>query len=122
MSASTRRLLPQARWRRIGEPLRRPRGASPARCIANRRMGGLKTAICLLGAILLAGCTTTKAPDVPTFQSYFGQACARVCQREHDLCTSRCTQMVNLGCKSECSQKLKECYDFCLVEESKKSP
>jgi hypothetical protein len=85
-------------------------------------MGGLKTAICLLVAILLAGCTTTIAPDVPLFQSYFGQACGSVCSREHALCSSECTQMINSGCNSECNQKLKECYDFCLAEESKKSP
>ena len=85
-------------------------------------MAGLKTAIYLFGAILLAGCTTTKAPDVPAFQSLFGQACGRVCQREHALCTPRCTQMVKSGCISECNQSLKECYDFCLAGESKKSP
>ena len=81
----------------------------------------MKTAISLLGTILLVGCTTTKAPDTPTFQSYFGQACASVCQREHALCTSECTQVVNSRCKSECNRKLKECYDYCLVEESEKS-
>jgi hypothetical protein len=86
-------------------------------------MENLKTATFLLGAILLAGCsTTTKVPDVPTFQSYFGQACASVCQREHALCISECTQMVQSGCKSECGKSLKECYDFCLAEESEKSP
>ncbi|MCJ7499852.1 hypothetical protein MUP29_06310, partial [bacterium] len=97
-------------------------GASLARCIANKRMGGLKTAICLFGAILLAGCSTTKAPDVPTFQSYFGQACGSVCKREHALCISESTQMLKIGCKSKCNQKLKECYDFCLAEKSERSP
>ena len=101
MSASTRRFLPR---------------------IANKRMGGLKTAICLLGAILIAGCTTKKVPDVPTFQSYFGRACGSVCNREHALCTSECTQMVNSRCKSECNRELKECYDYCMAEESESSP
>jgi hypothetical protein len=78
----------------------------------------VKTAICLLGAILLAGCTATKPPDVPQFQTPFGWACGRVCQREQVLCTSRC----NGGCVSECNQSLRECYDFCLADESKKAP
>jgi len=95
-------------WRRMAEP--------------SRRTGTLKTAICLLGAILLAGCTMTKAPDVPTFQSYFGQVCGGVCNREHDLCTSECTQMLKSGCKSECNQEQMECYDYCLEEESRRSP
>ena len=122
MSASTRRFFAQARWRRITEPSKKACGASSARCIANRRRRDLKTEICLLGAILLAGCTTTKVPDAPTFEEYFGQVCGRVCQREYALCTAECTQMVKSGCISECNQKLKECYDFCLAEESEESP
>ena len=97
--------------------------ASLADRMEKETMGRMKAAISLLGAILLAGCgTTKKSHDVPTFQSYFGQACARVCQREHDLCTSECTQMIKSGCTSECRQKLKECYDFCLAEEARTSP
>ena len=86
------------------------------------RMRCPKAAICLLGAILLAGCITTKAPDLPAFQTVFGLACGRVCQREYDLCTSRCDQMVKSGCISECNGGLKECYDFCMEEESERSP
>lgn len=82
----------------------------------------MKTAICLSGVILLAGCTMTKAPDVPTFQNYFGQACGSVCEREHSLCASECTNMVKSRCESECNQKLKNCYDFCLVEHLERSP
>ena len=82
----------------------------------------MKTRIFLLGAILLAGCIRIKAPDVPTFQSYFGQTCGRICVREHGLCTSECSEKVLSGCKSECNLKLKECYDFCLVEEAERSP
>ena len=90
--------------------------------VANKRMSGSKTAIYLLGAILIAGCTLKKAPDVPTFQNYFGRACGSVCNREHSLCTSECTKMVKSGCKSECNQKLEECYNYCLEEESERSP
>ena len=82
----------------------------------------MKTAICLLGAILLLGCAATKSPDAPQFQTPVGWACGRVCQREHVLCTSRCNQVVKSRCISECNQKLKKCYDFCLAGESKKAP
>jgi hypothetical protein len=81
----------------------------------------VRLAIYLLDLILLAGCVTTKTPDFPAFQTVFGQACGRVCLREYDLCTSRCDQMVKSGCISECNGRLKECYDFCLAEESKGS-
>ena len=88
----------------------------------NERKESVKSAICLLGLILLAGCVTIQVPDVPAFQTVFGQACGRVCQREYGLCTSRCDQMVKSGCISECNGSLKECYDFCLAEESEGSP
>jgi len=82
----------------------------------------VKSAVWLLGLIVLAGCVTTKAPNVPAFQTVFGQACGRVCQAEYDLCTSRCDQMVKSGCISECNGALEECYDFCMGEESERSP
>jgi hypothetical protein len=82
----------------------------------------MKKLYVVLGSLLLVGCTKAKPPDVPQFQTPVGWACARVCQREHTLCTSDCTQVVKTGCLSRCSKKLKECYDFCLADESAGSP
>jgi hypothetical protein len=84
--------------------------------------GSMRKSGLLLGALVLAGCATTKPPEVPQYQTGFGWACARVCQREYNLCTADCTHMVKSGCLSECSRSLQTCYDFCLEEESKPSP
>jgi hypothetical protein len=90
--------------------------------IRNERIGRMKAPIGLLGAMLLLGCAATKPPEQPQFQTPVGWACGRVCQREHALCTSRCNQVVKGGCVSECNQSLKDCYDFCLADETRTPP
>ena len=76
----------------------------------------------LLVLVLLFGCARARPlPDMPTFQTQNGAACAKHCQKMHSWCTSGCVKGENKRarniCFSQCSEKLEDCYELCSIED-----
>ena len=76
----------------------------------------------LLVLILLFGCARARAlPDMPRFQTREGAECAKDCHKMHSWCISGCVKgehkRARKTCFSQCSEKLEDCYELCLVED-----
>jgi hypothetical protein len=77
----------------------------------------------LLAALIVCfGCARAKPlPDMPRFQTLNGTECAKHCQKLHSWCISGCvkgeSKKARKTCFSQCSDKLRDCYELCLVED-----
>ena len=76
----------------------------------------------MLVLVLLFGCSGARSlPDMPAFQTRNAASCAKDCQKMHSWCTSGCVKGENKRagntCFSQCSEKLEDCYDLCLIED-----
>ena len=82
----------------------------------------MRKLVFLLALILVFGCMRTRPlPDMPAFQTRRGAECAKDCHKMHSWCIAGCVKGKNKRarrtCFSQCSEKLGDCYDLCLVED-----
>lgn len=71
---------------------------------------------------LVFGCAGAQPlPDLPSFQTGKGTECAMHCQKMHSWCIGGCVKGEDKGarktCFDQCGEKLRDCYDLCLVED-----
>jgi hypothetical protein len=70
-------------------------------------------------SIVFGGCASS-LPPIPDVKTQMGKECVRSCQHEHTACVGACdgkAEAVPEKSRSECNQKLKDCYERCIEEE-----
>lgn len=70
-------------------------------------------------SIVFGGCLSS-LPQIPDVKTQIGKDCVRSCQHEHTLCVGMCDaaqEVVPEKGKSDCNDKLEDCYERCVEEE-----